>query len=120
MVVSNGRTTHVETFTGERTKSQVALAIVRYIRDSKTSVVVVLTMIRSPVDACNTLFKTVCGMTSNPCMVLYRVCLGELTDELLGQNAARNNYMRAFFHFSLRRGGDTSKWKDMCGENQAI
>jgi hypothetical protein len=98
-------------------RAKVALAIVQYIRDSANSSGGTFTDTPVPVDACNTLFKTVCGMTNNPynTMVLCKsVWERAAADELLGPEGAGHNYtMRAFFHFSLRRGGDTSKWKDM-------
>jgi hypothetical protein len=101
-------------------RAKVALAIVRYIRDADDDdnnnnygpkKVPVL------VDACNTLFNTVCGMTNNPCCNTMDLCKSvwerAAADELLGPEGAGKNYSsRAFFHFSLRRRGDPSKWKD--------
>jgi hypothetical protein len=93
-------------------RAKVALAIVRYIRDADDDID------GSNTDACNTLFKTVCGMTNNPCNDTMDLCKSvwekAAADELLGPEGAGKNYSsRAFFHFSLRRRGDTSKWKDM-------
>jgi hypothetical protein len=93
--------------------SQSALANVHYIVESPTPMMVVLMFLSLWMPAIRYLQNCLWNdqQPSDTTMVLLQVCLERAADELLGPEEAGNNCM--LFPCSLRRGGDTSKWKDM-------
>jgi hypothetical protein len=98
-------------------RAKVALAIVGFIRNNGIDGTIEYFggKIPVPMDACNTLFKTVCGMTNPPNMDLCKSVFEKASaDELLGPEEAGGNYCaRAFFYFLLGRGGDYSDLNDI-------